>query len=56
MQLVGKKLVQDWVRHVGKGYQLAIVREIEFWPYYQMVYAQTRIHPGKEDPLNSLGS
>ena len=32
-----------------------IVQEIEIWPYYQMEYAQTRIHPGEWDAQNSLG-
>ena len=32
---------------------MGIVQEIEFWPYYQIVYAQTRIHP--RDALNSQG-
>ena len=37
------KWVQDKALLDGKGDPLGIVQEIEIWPYYQMVYAQTRI-------------
>ena len=32
-----------------------IAQEIEIWPYYQMLFAQTRICPGKWDIQTSLG-
>ena len=45
------KLVQNeyevWLG--GKGIPLGIVQEIEIWSYYQMVYAQTKIHPEECD-------
>ena len=37
-----KKDAAEW-----KGYLLGIVQEIEVWPYYQMVYSQTRLLPGE---------
>ena len=38
----------------GEGDPLGIVQEIEIWPYYQMVRAQTRIYPREWDAENSL--
>ena len=31
------------------------MQEIRIWPYYQMVYAQNRIHNKEWDAENSLG-
>ena len=31
------------------------MQEIDIWPYYQMVCAQTKIHPGEWDAQNSQG-
>ena len=42
------------IRLGGENYPLGIVQEIEIWPYYQMLYTQTRICPGKWDTHNSL--
>ena len=39
------KGVQDLVQLCGKDDLLVIVREIKIWPYYQIVYAKTRIWP-----------
>ena len=33
----------------GKDDPLGIVQELNVWVYYQMIYAQTRIHPRKWD-------
>ena len=41
---------------VGEDDSLGIVQKIKIWPYYQMVYAQTRIHPKEWDAYNSLRS
>ena len=30
-----------------EGDPLGIMQEIEIWPYYEMVYIKTRIHPGE---------
>ena len=38
----------------GKDHLLEIMQEIEIWPYYQMVHAQTRIHPGEWDTKKIL--
>ena len=38
----------------GEGDQQEFVQEIEIWPYCQMVYAQTRIHPEEWDMENYL--
>ena len=38
----------------SKGDQLGIVQEIEFWPYYQMVYAQSRTRLRKRDAFGIL--
>ena len=35
---------EDQAQLYGKGDALGIVQEMEFWPYYQMVYVQARIH------------
>ena len=39
--------LQDLAQLGGKGDPLAIARKIEFWTYYQMVFAKTRIRPRK---------
>ena len=39
----------------GQGDPQRIVKEIEIWPYEQMVYVQPRIRPGKWNALNSQG-
>ena len=31
----------------GKGYLLEIAQKIKIWAYYEMIDAQTRIHPRK---------
>ena len=33
----------------GEGDSLGFMQEIEIWPYYRIVYAQTRILPGEWD-------
>ena len=43
------KRVQDKVWLDGKDDSLGIVQKINIWPYYQMVYAQTRILPRERD-------
>ena len=37
------------------GDPLGIVQETEIWPYYQILYKQTRIYPGDWDTQISLG-
>ena len=44
MQQTYKKGVQDHIWLGKKCDLLGIVQEIEILPYYQMVYAQTRVH------------
>ena len=54
------KLQVQWALHnVTKGMSkvtkppatpMGIVQGSETWPYYQMVYTQTRISPGEWDP------
>ena len=46
MQQTSVKRVQDYIRLGKKGDSLGIVKEIEIWLYYQMVY-ETRILPGE---------
>ena len=46
---------QDKTRLGGKGDPQGIVQKIEIWPWYQMVYTQTRINSGEWDAQNSLG-
>ena len=41
--------VQDKLRPGREGDSLGIVQKIKIWPYYQMVYAQTRLYPRKRD-------
>ena len=50
---LGQKEYKTWLG--GEYYPLRIVQEIEIWPYYQMVYAETRISSGKCEAQNSLG-
>ena len=45
IQQSSAKEKQDEAWQGGKGDSLGIVQEIDIWPYYQMVYAQTRTHP-----------
>ena len=45
----------DWIQLNWKGGPQGIVQEIEIWPFCQMGYAQTRIHPGEWETQNSLG-
>ena len=39
--------MQDKERHSGRGDLQGYVQEIKISPYFQMVYVQTGIHPGK---------
>ena len=55
MLQTSSKGVQNSTQLGGKGELQQIVYEIKIWPYYQMVYAQTRIIPGELDAWNSLG-
>ena len=43
---LAQKEVQDKARLGGNGDSLEIVLDIEFWPFYQMVYAQTVLENG----------
>ena len=54
MQQTSTKWLQNetWVGEESDP--LGIVQEIEIWPYYQMVYAQTRNFPGELGAWNSL--
>ena len=54
-QQTSTKGIQDKVWPGGKGDPLRIVREIQIWPYYQMVYTPTRICLSEWDTQNSLG-
>ena len=49
MQLTGTKEIQVLLWLGGKTNPLWIVQEIKISPYKQMVYAKTRIRPGKWD-------
>ena len=49
MQQSNTKGVQDQAWQGGNGDSLGIMQEIEFWPYHQMIYAQTRTHPQEWD-------
>ena len=55
MQQTGKKRIQDKAWLGWKVKPLRIVQEIKIWPYWLMVYAQTRISPRKWNSKNSLG-
>ena len=39
----------------SEGDPLGIMQEIEVWPYYQIIWAETRINHGEGDVQNSLG-
>ena len=54
MQQTSTKGVRGKANLSGKGDLLRITQEIEFWLYYQMVYAQTTIRSIQWDPQNSL--
>ena len=43
MSETSAKWLQDYTWLVGEGDPLGIVQDIESWPFYQMIYAQTRI-------------
>ena len=55
MQQISTEIVQDYGRLGRKNDSFWILQEIEFWPYVLMVYAQTKMRPGKLDKLNPLG-
>ena len=55
MQQIGPQRVQDLTGLGGESNSLGIVQEIEVWPYYLMVYAQTRFRVEEWDAYNSLG-
>ena len=45
MQQTSTKEVKDQARLGKIGDSLGIVQKNEFWPYYEMLYAQTRSRP-----------
>ena len=45
MQETSSKGVQNYVWLGRKSVPLGIMQEIKIWPYFQRVYAQTKIHP-----------
>ena len=47
MQQTGTEGILDKVWLGRKGYPLEIVQNIKISPYYQMLYAQTKIYPRK---------
>ena len=52
MPETGTKWIQDLTRLGGESDLLGIVQVIKnYWPYFQMIYIQTRIRPKKMKPL-----
>ena len=43
MQQTSQKEIQNLAWRGGKSNPLATLQEIEIWPYYKVVYTQTRI-------------
>ena len=54
MQQISRKGVSGETQLGGKDNPFGIDQEIEIWPYYEMVYAQTRINQRGWEALNSL--
>ena len=47
MQETSSESVEDLAQLGGKDDSLGIVQKTEFWPFYQIMYAQNRIRPRK---------
>ena len=55
MQQTSAQRIEEETRLNGEGDPLGIIQEIKIWPYYQMVYTQTRIRSREWDAQSSLG-
>ena len=55
IQQTSTKRIQGKTQLDWEGDLLGIVQKFEICPYYQIVYAQSRIRPGKRDAPDSLG-